>query len=363
LSRALVTDRNEAAKPSVGKISAEVFEHLIFPRLGRSRESVLVGPRAGCDCAIIDLGGGQVLAATTDPLFIMPEFGWDRATWFAIHIVASDAATSGLAPAYCTLDLNLPLELSDGDLKFLWGGIDASCAQAGISIVAGHTGRYEGCAFPTVGSATVLCTGPSDHYVTPAMAKVGDAILMTKGAAIETTALFGVGFPEVLEAELGAETARAAGNLFYAMSVVEDARVAVQAGVRDRGVSSMHDATERGVWGALIEMANASDVGLVVDRDAVYLPPEVRRVCDHFDIDPYITSSEGTLLIACHPRVSKDIISRLEAASIPAFHIAEMTPPDEGTRVVIDGRECPLGMPNEDPFWPAFSRLRDSTGP
>jgi hypothetical protein len=35
--------------PEMGKISAEVFDELIYPRLGRRRRSVLVGPKHGVD--------------------------------------------------------------------------------------------------------------------------------------------------------------------------------------------------------------------------------------------------------------------------------------------------------------------------
>ncbi len=95
--------------PTIGKISPEIFDDLILPRLGAPSPRILAGPQHGVDVGVVDIGGGQVMATTCDPVFIVPEYGFRRAAWFALHILASDAATSGLRPTYLCVDLNLPL--------------------------------------------------------------------------------------------------------------------------------------------------------------------------------------------------------------------------------------------------------------
>ena len=145
-----------------------------------------------------------------------------------------------------------------------------------------------------VGGATCLALGPEDAYVTPTMARPGEAVVVTKGAAIEATALFAATFPERLAAGVGADTVAAADALFASMTVVPEAVLAREFGLRDAGVTSMHDATEGGVLGGLLEVATASDVGIRVERDRIPVRPEVRAVCDHVDIDPFISISEGT---------------------------------------------------------------------
>ena len=85
--------------PDLGKISPEVFAELIYPRLGAPSPDILVGPQSGVDVGIVRLGG-QAVALTTDPVFLVPQYGWERAAWFAIHILLSDAVTSGLPPKY-----------------------------------------------------------------------------------------------------------------------------------------------------------------------------------------------------------------------------------------------------------------------
>lgn len=346
----------EQTARDIGKIGRDVFRHTIFPRLGAARGDVLVGPRHGVDVGILELGGGQVLALSTDPLFVVPEYGWERAGWLAVQIVLSDVATSGLAPTHITVDLNLPGSMSDGDLSALWEAVHAACQDTGVAVVAGHTGRYDDCAFPMVGAATGLAFGASDAFVTPAMARPGDAVLITKGPAIESTALLGVAAPRALEAALGQETAGAAANLFFSLSVVQDAAIAAAVGVRDNGVTAMHDATERGILGGLVEIAEASGCGLVVDIDAMPPSPEVEAVCSYFEMDPYVASSEGTLLLTCGPAHAGRVLRVLADAGVPAFRVGEMVPLSQGLSMVRDGHRVSLEAPVTDPFWPAYVR-------
>lgn len=342
--------------PEVGKISPEIFEQVIKPRLGHHRPEIVVGPQHGVDVGIIDIGGGRVMAITTDPFFIVPDYGWERAAWFAVHILASDAVTSGLPPAYLAVDLNLPRSITREDLETMWHAVDATCKELGIAVVTGHTARYDGTNYPMVGGGTMISIGPGDRYITPAMAQVGDAVIVTKGAAIEATGLFGVTFPERIAAAVGPELARAAEALFYQMSVVKDALTAVEVGVRDQGVTAMHDATEGGVWGGLYEIATASGIGMVVEQSAVVVRPEVRAVCDLFGMDPYSAISEGTLILTCRPAQAQAVIDRLDSVGIEASIVGETTPAEEGIRLVRNGREEPLEHPRVDPFWNAFAR-------
>ena len=123
---------------------------------------------------------------------------------------------------------------------------------------------------------------------------------------------------------MGVEVVRRADALFEQMTVVPEARVAAAFGLRDRGVTSMHDATEGGVLEACTEVAVASDVGMRVQLDAIPVRPEVRAVCDHVGIDPYTSISEGTL-IATVRRRSRDGLRRGPARA------RESTPPSSAT--------------------------------
>jgi hydrogenase maturation factor len=342
--------------PEIGKVSPEIFSEVILPHLGRHRAEVIVGPENGVDVGIVDLGHGLVMATTTDPIFVVPPYGWERSAWFAVHILASDAVTSGLAPDYITLDLNLPLSINREEFEILWNTIHRECDKIGMAVISGHTGRYEGCEYPMVGGATVICIGPNDKYVTPKMARVGDRIIITKGAAVEAAGLFAVTFPDKVAAAYGPETAKAAEQVFYQMSVVEDALIAVQVGVRDDGVTAMHDATECGVWGGLFEVAQASGVGMIVEKEAIIVQDPIRKVCQLFGIDPYSSISEGTLIITCRPHKSAEVLQRLADKGIPASLVGEVIPREKGIALSEGGRIRDLQHPRVDPFWAAFGK-------
>jgi hydrogenase expression/formation protein HypE len=340
---------------ATGKVTAELFEQVILSRLGAGDADVLVGPRHGVDIGVVRVAGDMAMAITTDPVFIVPAYGWERAAWFAVHILASDASTSGLPLRWMAVDLNLPPELSEQDLTELWEAFHRACEALGIAIVTGHTARYDGCNWPMVGGATCMALGPSDAYVTPTMARPGDAIVLTKGAGIETTALFAATFPDRLSAALGPAIVSAADALFEKMTVVPEARVAAAFGLRDKGVTSMHDATEGGVLGGLVEIAAASGAGLTVDLDAIPIRPEVRAVCDHVGIDPLISISEGTLIATVVPHRAEAFVGALADDGIDAAIIGQMTEAALGRIAIRGGRKAPLLHPGVDPFWAAFA--------
>ena len=337
-----------------GKATPELFEQVILRRLGARDEDVLVGPRHGVDVGVVRVADGVAMALTADPVFVVPAYGWERAAWFAVHILASDASTSGLPLRWMSVDLNLPPSISDEDLTVLWDAFHGACEDLGIAVVTGHTGRYDGCDWPMVGGATCLALGPEDAFVTPTMARAGDAVVVTKGAAIETTALFAATFPERLGAAVGEDTLRAADSLFESMTVVPEAVLARGFGLRDAGVTSMHDATEGGVLGGLLEVAIASGNGILVDRDRIPVRPEVRAVCEHVGIDPYTAISEGSLIATVVPARADAFVELLAGAGIDAAVVGELRPAADGHRIVVEGREGPLTHPGLDPFWGAF---------
>jgi hydrogenase expression/formation protein HypE len=339
--------------PEIGKISPQIFNELIYPRLGAKSKSVIVGPQHGVDVGIVEIGD-KAVALTTDPVFIVPEYGWERAAWFAIHILASDAVTSGLKPKYLSIDLNLPMEMTKEQLEIVWDTMHGECVKLGIAIVCGHTARYENCHYPMVGGATVICVGEKDEYVTPKLAKPGDKIIITKGPAIEATGIFATMFPKLLEKEFGAEFSRRAQEVFYKMSVVQDALTAVSVGVRGGGVTAMHDATECGIWGGLYETAQAANLGVRVEKERIVVEDCVTEICRYFDIDPYASISEGTLIIACREHKAEKVVKALARKGIRSSIVGELTNPKHGMVLVEKGREKKLKHPVVDPFWQAF---------
>jgi len=342
-----------SAMPEIGKIPPKLFDELISTRLGAKNDKVLVGPQNGVDVGIVEIGD-KAVSFTCDPVFIVPEYGWERAAWFAIHIIASDSVTSGLKPSLLAIDLNLPMEMTGEQLEIMWKTMHRECVKLGISVITGHTGRYENCHYPMVGGATMVGIGSKDEYVTPRLACAGDKVIITKGPAIEATGIFATMFPELIEREFGKDFNKKAQQIFYKMSVVDDAMTAVSLGVRDNGVTAMHDATECGIWGGLYEIAQAANLGVRVEMESIVVEDCVPDICRYFGIDPYASISEGTLIISCRENKAQDILIALRKKGIKSSIVGEFTQPGLGMVLVREGREEKLEHPIVDPFWRAF---------
>jgi len=196
--------------------------------------------------------------------------------------------------------------------------------------------------------------------VTPAMARPGDVVIMTKGAAVETAGILASMFPEVLERRYGKEFARRAQEIFWLQSVVDDALTLAQLGLRD-GVTAMHDATEYGVWGALNDVAEASEVSIRVFREKLFVRDDVMKVLEAFSeltgikVDPFASISEGTLIAAVRRGLEVRALELLRSRGIEAAVIGEVVE-GKGVYLVDDGSERLIRQPEQDPFWPLFFR-------
>ncbi len=345
--------------PEIGKITEEIFNSVIYPFLGAKSADILVGPQHGVDVGIVRVGE-YAMALTTDPVFIVPEYGWERAAWFATHILVSDVVTSGLPPKYMSIDLNLPLRIKESEFVRMWNVISEECEKMGISIICGHTARYDNCEYPMVGGATVIAIGRLDEYVTPKFIKPGDRLVITKGPAIEATGIFATMFPKMIKREFGEPFASKAEEIFFMMSTYRDAMLACQIGVRDDGVSAMHDATECGIYGGVFELAIAGGVGVRLNKDTIEIDDRVKKVCDLFEIDPFKSISEGTLLIAVRPHKAEILKEHLESNGIKAFICGEFLEDKNKFVLIENGNERPLEHPKVDPFWAAFYRALKS---
>lgn len=334
--------------PALGKIHPEFFNKVIYPRLGKRDPSVIVKPQHGVDFGVVDLGK-RAMVLSTDPFYIAKELGIEKAAWFAVHILASDVAVSGIRPRYLSVDLNLPPEMTEIELIEMWKTVDKECKKLGINVVTGHTARYAGCNYPMVGGATMIGIDKKEKLIIPKIG-VGDLLIISKGPAIETTGLMSAYFPKYLEGSYGGDFLKRAQNVYYQMSTVKDALTAASVG----GVTAMHDATECGVFGGLYEMAAHSNIGLNINVDDIILQDEVKKTCECFGIDPYVAISEGTLLASAKKKRAKAVVKALEGEGIPASIVGEAVPKRQGIHITKDGKKKKLTHPKIDPFWAKF---------
>ena len=140
---------------------------------------------------------------------------------------------------------------------------------------------------------------------------------------------------------------------FFDMSVIEEALLAAPY------AHAMHDATEGGLLNGIYEVAAASQTGVNLYEDRIIIPDDIRAVCSHFDIDPLISISEGSLVIAATPENAAHIQAILKQKKIDCWDIGEVTGKDK-VFIRNNGNEQELLPVAVDPFWAAyFSTLKE----
>ncbi|MEM3377498.1 MAG: AIR synthase family protein [Candidatus Bathyarchaeia archaeon] len=330
-----------------GKIPVDILKEVVFKNLGAPRKEVLIGPAAGIDGAVLDVGD-KSLIVSMDPITGAVE----RIGWLAVNVNANDVATFGVEPAFLFSCMLLPENADKALVEAMSSQMNAAAKDLGIAIVGGHCESTPSLTNPIVVGCIMGLTAKG-CYVTAGGAKAGDKLILTKSAGIEGTAILAADREPMLKKAMDAQMLQAAKSFYNQISVVKDALTAYRTG----GVHAMHDPTEGGVAGGIHEMADASNLGVKIFREAVPVKPETARLCGIFQVDPLQLISSGALLIAAEPESADAIIRSLKREQIPAAVIGEFT---ENTRqrVLIkeDGMAETLPRPLSDHLWIALRR-------
>lgn len=301
-----------------GKLPHDLLERLVQRYAHGADPRLLVPPGVGEDAAVIDFGD-RCLVAKTDPI----TFATDAIGWYAVHVNANDIAAMGAQPKFFMATIIVPEHLASAELiESIFASIHAAAEELRVTVCGGHTEITQGIDRPLV-VGHMLGEVERDGIVRSSGLLPGDVILLTKGMAIEATAIIA----REKKADLGtrgyddAQLQRCADYLTNpGISVVCDARTAVQAGT----VHAMHDPTEGGVATGLFELAEASGVGLAVNGDALPISADSRQLCQEFDLDPLGVISSGALLIGCPSESASAISSALQEAGILSACVAQV---------------------------------------
>ncbi len=333
-----------------GKPSPSRLRELLGNNFGAPSAEVILGPGPGLDAAVIDLGDGRVMAIAEDPIFPAPGLPLEVMGWFTVHIGASDVAVTGIRPRFMTYTLLLPPDCSESAARTIVESISEAARDLGISIVGGHTGWYDAVTIPIVGGVTVWGMADRWDWVSPGGAQDGDVILMTKGPAVEATALLAILYRDRLHDRVSPTALDQAVDRARQITVVEDALSAFVAG----GVHAMHDATEGGVRGGVCEMSSACGVAARIDLDGVDVPFDIRAVAEALGFDPWEAISEGTLLAAVAPESVARVREAWRNLGIDSFELGRFDGSLGRSIVCRDGRMADLVEPERDPFWDLF---------
>ncbi len=320
-----------------GKLPADLLASLLA-RAPRLDSRVIVGPGIGQDAAAID-AGDHYLVAKTDPI----TFATDAIGWYAVHVNANDIACMGARPRWFMASVLLPGGRADSAMaEMIFTQIVEACAALDVTLIGGHTEITYDLTRPLVIGA-MLGEVAKDKLVTSTGARVGDAVVLTKGIPLEGTALIARERADDLSARGIANDflERAKGLLRVpGISVVREALIAADAGF----ATAMHDPTEGGLATGLWELAQAARVGLAIDADAIPILPEGLQLCATYHLDPLGVIASGSLLITTASADTGRLIERLAAADIPCAMIGRVVSAEEGVTLLQDGQRRPLAQ-------------------
>ena len=319
-----------------GKLPLEFLSELLS-KINVTDPRVVLGAKAGEDAALIDLGD-RYLVTKTDPI----TFATDLIGWYVVQVNANDLAVMGATPRWLMVTLLLPEGTVQEAVRDIFDQLLEACAALDITLIGGHTEITYDLKRP-IAVGAMLGEVAKDRVVLTSGARPGDSIILTKGIAIEGTALLArEAGKQLQEAGVSLDVIeRAKGFLFSpGISVSKEAAIACDT----VNVHSMHDPTEGGLATGLLEMATGAGVGMIVNAERIPVLPECKAFCDALGLDPFGLIGSGALLATVAQEDAPRLIDALAQEGISAHEIGRITAAEDGLKLqTADGvRELPV---------------------
>ncbi|MDA1127858.1 MAG: AIR synthase family protein [Chloroflexi bacterium] len=331
----------------IGKFPPSLLEKLL-QKTRVSDPQVLLGPGLGEDAAVLDLGD-TLLVAKSDPI----TFASDRIGSYAVQVNANDVACTGGVPRWFLATLLVPERFTEEQAEELFSQVLDACNAIGVALIGGHSEVTYGIDRPLV-AGTMLGVVARDRLIRTGGAQEGDSIVVTKGLAIEGTALLARERADDLRnAGVSDEIITQSANLLDSpgISVIADAQIACET----VQVHSLHDVTEGGLATGLREVASASGLGLAIEEDSVPVLPATQQVCQALGLEPLGLLASGSLIITLPPGDVPSLIAALEKHDIDGWEIGMMLAPEEGLISIGRGGEVELPQFSRDELARYFS--------
>ena len=299
----------------MSKFSLDDLNKYVFPHFTCEDPDVILGAVFGEDVALTRVGD-DVLVSHLDPIVgAVNDIGW-----LAVHVACNDIATSGAPPRWVQLLVLVPKPEDTEMLEKIMGDVERAAREVGVSIIGGHTGYSAALSRPLV-AVTALGTLSGRNAVLTGSAQPGDKILVSKGIALEGTAILASDFSKTaLELGMTKDDLEKAKELFNQISVIPEAVL-----LGENGATAMHDVTRGGILETLLEITRLSKVGMVIDYEKIPIPNITYRFSKAFKFDPLKMISSGTLVATVPPSQLADARQAMEEKNILYAVIGEVT--------------------------------------
>lgn len=323
-----------------GKLPNDLLDDFIG-ELDICDPSLLIKPGVGENIDAVDVSGTDVVVLKSDPI----TFTTDAIGYYTVLVNANDIATSGAVPRWLLTTLLMPPGCAAAQARDAMKSLAETAAKHGMTLCGGHMEITDAVTRPVI-VGQLIGTVARNHLIKKENMRTGDCLVLTKGVAVEGTAIIARELPAKLR-ELGISAADIERCREFLQSpgigVLKEARVAAES----EAVTAMHGVTEGGLATAVMELSAAGRHRLRMHLDQVPVFPETERLCRALGIDPLGLIGSGSLLICCRPDACEVLTKRIRDAGVAATCIGEVL----NAGVGVETLKCAGG---ELIDWPQF---------
>ena len=299
--------------------------------------SIIINPGVGEDTAAVDVGPEEVLVLKSDPI----TFATDSIGQYAVLINANDIATSGAKPRWLLTTLLFPSGVTPSEISQVIDELKTFCKKWDITLCGGHTEITDAVTRPVV-TGMMAGTVTRSRLIDKRNMAPGDRVLLTKGVAVEGTAIIAREFGERLKSLGMNDSEIDTGRRFLAnISILTEAQIAAES----EATCAMHDVTEGGLATALEELGIAGGHRIKINMDTIPVFAQTGKICQLLDINPLGLIGSGSLLICCREAGCEDLMAAVRKAGIEITCIGEVLQPGRGIIAEKDKQPAP---------WPQF---------
>ena len=278
-----------------GKLSAELVEHLFLPAF-RNEQLEGLG-----DAAVFNINGSR-LAMSTDSFVVRPLFfPGGNIGELAVNGTVNDIAMSGATPLYLSAGFIIEEGLPLATLGAIVDSMAAAAQKAGVRLITGDTkvvdkGHGDGVYINTSGVGVI----PEGVHIGPHRAQPGDVVILSGTIGDHGMAVMSVREGLAFETTIESDTA-ALNHLVAAMLAVTN------------DIHVLRDPTRGGVASTLNEIAQSSQVGIVLDERKLPVKTAVRSACELLGMDPLFVANEGKLLAIVPAAAAEAVLAAMQA--------------------------------------------------
>lgn len=283
---------------------------------------------------------GQQLAFSTDSFVIDPIFFPNgNIGKLAVCGTANDVAVCGAIPKYLSCGFILEEGFPLSELQQIIQSMADCCREHHIQIVTGDTkvvpkGAVDKIFINTSGIGVI------PHYLDWGVHQIqaSDQVIVSGTLGDHGATILN------LRENLGIQTALESDCAV--LTPLIDLLRPIQ------GVKAVRDATRGGVNAVLHEFAQAQQLGIRIEEQALPIRQEVRGICELLGLDPLNFANEGKLVIIASPEKAQDILTALRAHPLGenAALIGEVTEDKKVRAVGIFGQSRLLDLPTTEPL-------------